>query len=204
MSVSEPVLSLSHNVPPAAPVVLCDRSLQWRCGFKGPRAQEWGRNQGLPLPDVANTYKWDSGLLVLRLGLSEFLVEGLLETVDKVQQARRTPGVYSVARQDASFMVAGKEADTVLRQTCSVNFLDPKAGSHAVFLTTMIGVSVVVIRSTGLNGSVYTIWSDYTYGHYLSSTLYNIGRDLGGALIVRSHHAELVDFNGIFTMGTSE
>lgn len=179
-------------------LALSDASCLERCGLKGPRAAEWLQAQGLPVPEQHN--HWASlpgGGYIMRLGMSEFFLEDGPQgaSVATVRQAlgAGASGVYPVLRQDAAIVAGGPDIQDLLVQTCNVNFVAATRDPSLVVMTSMVGVSVVVIRAE-LNGApVYRIWCDGTFGHYIWETLLEITQELGGGAVgLGSYYPQLI------------
>jgi sarcosine oxidase subunit gamma len=167
---------------------LADVSFLSRFGVKGPAAGEWLRSQGVAPPSEIN--HWDDieqGGLVARLARSEFLVEDGLEGVTAARLAaelgRGLPGVTPVFRQDASIVITGKEINSLLVQTCNVNFNSFPLEERRLVMTSMTGISVLVIRKLSDGVPLYRIWCDGTFGACLWKTLLQVSQELGGAAI---------------------
>lgn len=167
---------------------LSDLSFLRRFGLKGPAAAEWLRSQGVTPPAKVN--HWDEleyGGIIVRLATSEFFVEDGLEggIVERLRAAlgRGLPGVAPVFRQDAALAITGHEVNSLLVQTCNVNFNGFGMDERLVVMTSMVGVSVLVIRSLREGVPFYRIWCDGTFGPYLWTTLLQISEELGGTAI---------------------
>jgi sarcosine oxidase subunit gamma len=166
------------------PVALTDASCLRRMGVKGPAAQAWLDAQGVPPPAGVNRWQRTAdGVLVARLARTEFFLEDRLGG-DAVMRLRAAlapaEGVYPVMRQDAALVLAGERANELLVQTCNVNFRAWDAGDPALAMTSMVGVSVLVLWQPHGGGRLYRIWCDGTFGPYLFETLLAIARELGG------------------------
>lgn len=181
-----------RRLPADAPITLRDVSWQRRLGLKGPGAAAWLATQSLVVPQPANSWSLDArGLLVARLGTSEFLVEALSPAQERIEQLRvqlPSSGVYPVIRQDAAFVLGGRYARELLLQTCSFNFGDPALAtasttSGVAVLTSMVGVGVTVIPMQAGEQVHYRIWCDPSFGLYLWSTLVGIAEETGGGAI---------------------
>lgn len=164
---------------------ICDRSFLTRWGVKGAGAAAWLVSQGLPVPQRPNQWcSLPSDGLIARLGTTEFLIEDGLEKAIAPQLAQQMmnvpPKVYPVLRQDVAIALTGRAVPDLLRQTCSVNFPALDLTEQPVVLTSMIGVSVVVIPGDRAGQPFYRIWCDGTFGVYLWQTLVTIAQDLGG------------------------
>jgi len=166
----------------ARTLALCDVSALTRFGIKGPGAERWFRGQGLPLPaSVCGVARAGRSDLILRSGGAEFFIEdgasgntalGLLAAGKGGK-----PDVYHIPRQDASFLLTGKDANDVMLETCGVDLSAREA--RAVY-SRVAGVSCAIlpIEVNGIPG--FQIWCDGTYGAYLWETLLEILRDKGG------------------------
>lgn len=160
---------------------LRDASLQARYGCKGPAAVTWLQRQGFPIPEQPN--RWvtlPQGGRILRLGVTEFLVETDAAAVATLYAAPRVPGLYPVLRQDACIVLRGEQLPSLLLQTCNVNFAALDLSLSPVVLTSMVGVSVTVLPEN-INGvPCYRVWCDGSFGPYLWQTLLTIAEELGG------------------------
>jgi sarcosine oxidase subunit gamma len=168
-----------------------------RLGLKGPRAAEWLVTHGLVLPMQPNTWTHSAGshpadgLLVARLGSSEFLVEDAAAgtTLKRIAPTgdEHPPGVYPVLREDWALDLGGMGAHDVLAQVCNVNFAALTLDSHPVIMTLMIGVAVLVLPQAVRSGGEtlerrYRIWCDPTFGPYLSESLSAVVNECGGRI----------------------
>ena len=168
-----------------------DLTRRSRFGCKGPGAESWLAAGGYQVPSKPNTAVVTEGALVARLATSEFLVEAVSGQQECVDSARRKletlsvrpSDVYPVVRQDLVIGIDGPETNTLLRQICSVDFAPALQASTAdsgpIFLTSMIGVGVVVWPRRQGAGAGVTLWVDPSFTHYVWTTLREVGRDLG-------------------------
>ena len=166
-------------------LALADCSCFARTGLKGPQAAAWLARQGVPVPAQPNHWEpLPAGGLIGRLATSEFFIEDRADGDAAVRVAASlghgAPGVYPVLRQDAALALAGRGALEALAQTCSVNFgaIDP--ASRQLVLTSMAGVSVLVIPQQRNGSPLYRIWCDPTLGPYLWHTLLEIVAESSG------------------------
>ena len=169
------------------PLGLSDASCLQRMGVKGPQAESWLRSVGIDVPPEVNAWtRSHEGVLVARLARSEFFLEDRFDgvSVERLRTALQpAPGVYPVLRQDAALVVTGESANDLLRQTCNVDFGAAKPDQQTVVMTSMIGVSVLVLWHALEKGRCYRIWCDGTFGPYLWETLLQIATELGGGAI---------------------
>ncbi len=168
------------------PVLLADLSCLIRAGLKGPGAADWLAKQGLPVPPRPNSWGLlPGGGIIARLAETEFFLEDSLGGRSAADAARAlgngAAGIYPVLRQDVGLVLWGTRANDVLLQTCNVNFASIDPQRHELVLTSMIGVSVLVIPHAA-DGAVpmFRIWADPTFGPYVWETLLEIVAELGG------------------------
>ncbi len=178
---------LHGDVDATLPIMLTDVSCLPRMGVKGPQAEAWLRDQGISAPEGVNAWtRTADGVLVARLGRSEFFVEDGLGGA-AVERTRTMlapgPGLYPVLRQDAALALAGQRLNDLLVQTCSVDFKSQAAHEPLVIMTSMIGVSVMVLWDRTQAGPLLRIWCDGTFGPYLWETLLGIAREEGGGAV---------------------
>lgn len=166
------------------PVALADCSARPKFGCKGAAAADWLRAAGLPLPAAANHWLPYRGGLVARLGRSEYLLEaGDEDWVSPLQRGDdHPPELVTVARCDASLLLAGARVHELLLQVCSYDFDAVDATTCPLMMTMMIGVSVVVVPLPGTIRA-YRLWCDPSFAAYLYRELLQIATELGGAVI---------------------
>jgi sarcosine oxidase, subunit gamma len=168
-----------------------------RIGMKGPQAEQWLQGRGVVLPAAPNSWVGPSaasgsaGLLVARLGTTEFFLEDAAEGTE-LQGIRRgldenPPGVYPVLREDATFQLSGAGVHDVLAQVCNVHFAGLALDSRPVIMTLMLGVAVLVVpqgsdSSTPDAGRRYRIWCDPTFGPFLGEAVGGVVVECGGTL----------------------
>jgi len=163
---------------------IADRSDTQRHGCKGPGAATWLTALGLPIPARPNQWlPLDEDGRVVRLGTSEFLIEGPIAQLTTVATTPRGPGVYPVLHQDAAFVLTGAHLNELLRQTCSLNFRSLAWMERPMVLTSMAGVNVIALQEPHVPHPVLRIWCDGTFGHYLWNTLLDIALSYGGGAV---------------------
>ena len=163
-----------------------DFSARTRFGCKGPESEAWLSRCGYKVPAQPNYAEVDGrGILVARLGLSEFLIEAVDGGAEEVA-ARAADlllneppaGVYPVARQDTAIGVTGAALNTLLRQICSVDFASllehAVSAAGPVVLTSMIGVGVVAWPRRSADGASLTLWLDPSFADYFCTTLVKV------------------------------
>jgi len=151
---------------------------QRRFGVKGPRAAELLEQLELTVPGKPNSWsslreRDDSWNVIARLGSTEFFIEegGDASGIAALEKLTRegVPGAFPVLREDFAVVLGGSRAVDVLAQVCNVNFA--ASTGHAVVMTLMIGVAVLVMPQDTDKGRVYRIWCDPSFGPYLKSEL---------------------------------
>ena len=155
-----------------------------RVGVKGPNAMQWLVSQGVMIPPTANSWVASGDTLVLRLGNSEFLIEGhavcgTLETASQPVSA----GVYKVTRADAVFLVSGVNALNLLAEVCQLDLRESAVVDDAVLMTQIAGVSATLIRQLQHGQPGYRIVCDGTYATFMRETLLKVAEDLGGDVV---------------------
>jgi sarcosine oxidase subunit gamma len=162
------------------------RERRERCGLKGPRAAEWLEANGIAPPAAPNQWGGDpdGGVLVARLGTSEFFLEdgaggAAIRGVDPALTSPG-PGVYPVLREDAAFSLSGVGSHEVLAQVCNVNFAALELASRPVIMTLMIGVAVLMVPQRLGAQPRFRIWCDPSFGEYLEESLGAVVTESGG------------------------
>ncbi|MGT2474671.1 hypothetical protein [Paraburkholderia terrae] len=167
----------------AATLGIADVSFLFRTGFKGQGAAAWLQAQDIPVPPQPNSWApLAGGGVVLRLGVSEYLIEDGLTQGSSARMAHlETPmHVYPVLHQDVALVLCGEAVHELLLQTCNVNFGALDLAARPVVLTSMAGVAVTVMPGARAGKPYYRVWADGTYGLYLWETLAGIAGELGG------------------------
>ena len=166
-----------------------------RIGMKGPRAEQWLADRGIVLPAAPNSWAGSTatgnstGLLVARLGASEFFLEDtaegtLLQGIRLGLEEENPPGVYPVLREDAAFQLSGDGMHDVLAQVCNVHFAGLALDSRPAIMTLMLGVAVLVVPRDSGPGTErrYRIWCDPTFGPFLGEAVGGVVVECGGTL----------------------
>ena len=154
-----------------------------RFGIKGPNAADWLVGQGLIVLPYPNTWLITAeGLLILRLGTSEFLLEDTLDGTNCAELYERSQqpieGAYFVARADASFSLSGPENLNLLSELCTLDLRPSVIANDGVVMTQIAGVSATVVLQLLNKEPVYRIWCDGTYGEFMNDILQEIAYEL--------------------------
>jgi sarcosine oxidase, subunit gamma len=170
-------------------VALTELSCRKRFGLKGPGAEKWLQEQGVPVPPSINQWApLGKCGLIARLATTEFFIEDGSAAENHADQLRDKlqrglPGVTPVLRQDAEIAMSGPAAYEILAQTCSVNFAALDLAARPLVMTSMIGVSVLVIPGLWEGKLLFQIWCDCTFAPYLWEHLLEIAQELGGGAV---------------------
>ena len=167
-------------------VTTTDISKLERFGVKGPQAAKWLANHGVAIPAKANTWVLSGNAIVMRLGLTEFLIEDQLiqgKAEGKIcaklgADVARVGGVYKVPRADAAYILAGSGVLNLLSEVCALDLRESALAENDVLMTQVAGISATVLRQSINNETVYRIWCDGTYGQYMQHILDEIAQEL--------------------------
>ncbi len=167
-------------------LALCDVSAMPKLNVKGPAAEAWLASQGVDVPEaIYETRALADGGVVARQGSDEFffLSGSSPQVVPALSVAVRTVGlgVYSVDRQDATFLLSGRSCLGVLSQTCGIDFTE--AAPRCVVMTRVAGVSCAVLPEPEASLARFRLWLDPSYAHYLWEQLARIVHDLDGSIV---------------------
>lgn len=175
---SEPDVESRH----AATLAICDVSCLSRFAIKGAAADALTA-KGIELPGSANSWSRHDATLIMRLGNTEFLLEdpiGVQQCKSLSEQLQSGDGVHVVQRNDASFILSGELLDQLLALVCAIDLCGPTLADNRLAMTSIAGVSVIVIRQEVAGKTLMRLWCDGTFGVYLWETLLNIINELGG------------------------
>src|SRR5579883_1375100 len=124
-----------------------------RLGLKGPGAGAWLETHGLPIPPVPNGWllaaAGDAGVLVARLGSSEYFLEQGGEGAQLAALERELtaapPGVYPVLREDRVVELVGAGVYAALAEVSGIDYARREDAARTVVMTLMAGIAVLVI-----------------------------------------------------------
>ncbi len=169
------------------PIRLSDAGCLPRMGVKGAKAGAWLVGHGIEVPPGINSWlHTQEGTLVARLARSEFFLEDRAgtSTLSRLSAALGPAlGITPVLRQDGALVLHGEKVNDLLTQTCNINFRTWKPEDRTVVMTSMVGVSVLVIWEPYQGLPRYRVWCDHTFAPYLWVTLVEIARELGGGVV---------------------
>lgn len=165
-------------------ICVSDLSALTRFGIKGPKSADWLASQGIEVPKSANTWlKTKAGILVLRLGTNEFLLEDSAGSttcyaLDQLSQLG-IDGAYYVARVDASFGLSGSASLDLLSELCTLDLRPIALAKDVVLMTQLAGISVTLLQQLEDDNVVYRFWCDGTYGEFMRDVLQEVAEELG-------------------------
>jgi sarcosine oxidase subunit alpha len=157
-----------------------------RIGFKGARAVEFAAQLGR-LPDPNARAVLDSGLELLRLGSSEFILDASIPAadaaagdvpLDPIGAAVVRAGAVPVLHEDAALLLHGPRLRELLLQTCALDLAAPDASDDTVVMTQVIGVAVVATRHRLHGALALRLVFDPTWLDYLGHGLCEIAAEL--------------------------
>lgn len=160
-----------------------------RIGVKGPIAAAVLADLELAVPKNANSWsslrgpdREDADHIVARLGHTEFFIEEHGEATGVAALERKLAntmtGAYPVLREDVGLLIGGPRAAEVLAQVCNVDLASAEIAARPVYMTLMIGVSVLALAQRTGAGVVYRIWCDPSFASFLLSELEEIIHEL--------------------------
>ena len=155
-----------------------------RYGVKGANAANWLAKHGVAIPDEANTWLLSDNATVMRLGLTEFLIEDAIngKICAKLEaDVGRVVGVYKVPRMDAAYVLAGSGVLNLLSEVCALDLRESALAENELLMTQVAGISATVLRQSINNETVYRIWCDGTYAVYMQHILSDIAQELAAS-----------------------
>jgi sarcosine oxidase subunit gamma len=166
---------------------LTDVSCLNRIGVKGKGAAHWLANQGMVIPDKPNTWVETNNALVLRLGMSEFLIEDQFGSdVGKKLELliqEQPKDVYHVVRADASFIISGDKVLNMFSELCTLDLSEKVFKYEDVLMTQVADISATISYQTINNKQIYRLWCDGTLGAYMWNVLHQLATEQGGGAV---------------------
>jgi sarcosine oxidase subunit gamma len=178
------VLNYSEQSNPS--VGLVDLSVRARFGIRGSKAGEALIAAGLPLPEKANSLSIsDKGIMVLRLGLSEYWLLALPDVstnLDDLQQQLCGEGIYPVYCHDsyAWLAMAGDHLADILAKLCGVDLRPDSFAPGDVVMTSIARVGGIICHHRIGEMSVFSILSDSASSGYFWEALLDAMAEFDG------------------------
>jgi sarcosine oxidase subunit gamma len=178
----------------ARSMAICDLSTLPRAGFKGAGAPSWAENQGVKLPDSANTsIVQPEGCLVAKLSDQELLILsdifanshqltalGEQSTRDHLENDTQT---YLLPRGDSHcwLAVTGNQAAEMFSKVCGVDLRPHKFALGNIAQTSVAKISAVVIRQDLGETLSYYILCDISATEFLWDCLLDAMQEYAGS-----------------------
>ena len=128
-----------------------------RTGYKGSRALDWLRSQGVAIGDEDNmAYRQPDGALAARLAPSEALIlgalsgaAGLAARLDGTWSIGLSASAYRVPRADTNcwFRITGAEAAAMFLKICGIDLRPHNFAEGAIAQTSVAKLTAIVIRA---------------------------------------------------------
>lgn len=166
---------------------LTDLSVLPRFGLRGPAAADALVAAGLLPPEKPNTLTLsDEGLMVLRLGYTEYwvlAVPGATVDLPALEQQLSGPGIYPVYCHDsfAWLVMSGDHLADVMAKVCAVDLREQNFASGDLVMTSLARVSGVICRHQMAGKNVFSIFSDSASAGYLWDALLDAMDEFNGA-----------------------
>jgi sarcosine oxidase subunit gamma len=171
-------------------LAIADCSALPRTGYKGPRALDWLRGQGVAIGDQDNmSYRQPDGTLAARLAPSEALIlaplsgeAGLCARLDGTWSIWLRSGAYRVPRADTNcwFRISGAEAPTMFAKVCGVDLRPAKFAIGAIAQTSVAKLNAIVIRADCGDVPAYHLLTDSASAEFMWSSLLDAMNEFEG------------------------
>lgn len=178
-------------------LALCDLSHIQRIGFKGDGTNEWLAQQNVTIPANINCANiLENGCLTARLGRNEILIIDSLKAAtnfpEKLQgqwnldyALENTSCGYIMPRQDSHtcFCVTGIHSAEMFSKLCAVDLRTHKFPSHMIAQTSLVRLSVIIIRLDIHNTNAYLVLVENVTAEYCWECLLDAMQEFGGQVI---------------------
>jgi sarcosine oxidase subunit gamma len=171
-------------------LAIADCSALPRTGYKGPRALDWLRGQGVAIGDHDNLSYWQpEDALAARLAPSEALVlgplsgeAGLCARLDGTWSIGLRSGAYRVPRADTNcwFRISGAEAPVMFAKVCGVDLRPSKFEPGAIAQTSVAKLTAIVIRADLGDIPAYHLLTDSASAKFMWSSLIDAMSEFAG------------------------
>lgn len=179
-------------------LALADCTALARTGYKGPRALDWLRGQGVAIGERDNlAYQQPDGALAARLAPSEALIlgslsgePGLCARLDGTWSIALQSGAYRVPRADTNcwLRIVGAESPAMFAKLCAVDLRPHKFASGRIAQTSVAKLTAIVIRADLGPTPAYHLLADSASAGFIWSSLIDAmaefsGRPVGFAVL---------------------
>ena len=189
-SIGDAAVAVAYPARAVPPLGLADLSPLPRTGAKGPRALDWMREQGWPVPADNNTAAATAaGDLVLRLGDRELLVMaapgGDGEAVRQLDAAIPGGGAWQVPRRDShcAFALRGDDAVACLNKLCGIDLRPAAFPAGSIAQTSVARLNAVVCRPPEGAGQGFHLLADSASAIWLWDVLLDAMAEYDGGPI---------------------
>ena len=152
-----------------------------RTGYKGPRALDWLRGQGVGIGDRDNmAFMQNDGSLAARLAPTEALIlgplsgePGLCARLDATWSIDLQLGAWRVPRADTNcwLRIAGAEAPAMFAKVCGVDLRTHKFAEGAIAQTSVAKLTAIVIRADLGRVPGYHLLTDMASAEFMWASL---------------------------------
>ena len=191
----------------ARKLAIADCTALPRTGYKGPRALDWLRGQGMAVGEKDNTaYAQADGALAARLAPTEALIlgplsgeAGLSGRLDGTWSIELRTGAYRVPRADTNcwFRIAGAEAPTMFAKICGIDLRPHKFPDGAIAQTSVAKLTAILIRADLGAATSYHLLTDSASAAFMWSSLLDAMAEFGGRPVGLAALRRLADSSGI-------
>ncbi len=188
-------------------LALADCTALARTGYKGPRALDWLRGQGVAIGERDNlAYPQPDGALAARLAPSEALIlgalsgePGLCSRLDGTWSLALQSGAYRVPRPDTNcwLRIVGAESPTMFAKLCGVDLRPHKFALGRIAQTSVAKLTAIVIRADLGPVPAYHLLADSASAGFLWSSLVDAMAEFSGRPVGLSALRGLADKPGI-------
>ncbi len=169
-------------------IEVIDCSSQPSLGIKGPGAADWLIKQNIMVPTAPNHWVvHHDEAIVLRLGVSEFLIQQTLNKeshasalsfdmleASLIKKMDAYSGVYHVPRADTSIQLKGDDVPNLLSQVCRLD-VQQLLQDNALVMTQIAGINAILLKAS-TQPETYRLWFDFSYRNYLLETLTSLAK----------------------------
>lgn len=171
-------------------LAIADCTALARTGYKGPRALDWLRGQGVAIGDQDNmAYRQSDGALAARLAPSEAMIlgplsgeAGLSARLDGTWSIGLRASAYRVPRADTNcwFRIAGAEASAMFAKICGIDLRPRQFPQGAIAQTSVAKLTAMVIRADLGDVPSYHLLTDSASAGFMWTSLIDAMAEFAG------------------------
>jgi sarcosine oxidase, subunit gamma len=188
-------------------LALADCTALARTGYKGPRALDWLRGQGVAVGDKDNlAYAQADGALAARLAPTEALIlgplsgaAGLCARLDGTWSIQLESGAYRVPRADTNcwLRIVGAEAPAMFAKICGIDLRPQKFPMGAIAQTSVAKLTAILIRADLGAAPSYHLLTDSASAGFMWSSLLDAMAEFSGRAVGLATLRGIADQSGI-------